>query len=82
MCTASLRPNQNAYTKVEQSKVAEFCPHICMCLVQIGWGIYTPNIYYIMTIMPLPARNILQIFRAVGHFKQVGVYKLSTLSDS
>ena len=45
-------------------------------------GIYTPNLCYIMTIMSLPARNILQIFRAVGHFIQVGVYKLSTLSDS
>jgi len=35
-----------------------------------GWvgGIYTPNLYYIMTSMPLPAQNILRIFRAVGHF--------------
>ena len=31
-------------------------------------GIYTPNLYYIMTSMPLPARNILRIFWAVGHF--------------
>ena len=35
-----------------------------------GWvgGIYTPNLYYIMTSMPLLAQNILRIFRAVGHF--------------
>jgi len=45
-------------------------------------GIYTPNLCYIMTTMPLTARNILRIFRAVGHFIQVGVYKLFTLSDS
>ena len=45
-------------------------------------GIYTPNLCYIMTVMPLPARDNLRIFRAVGHFMQVGVYKLPTLSDS
>ena len=49
-----------------------------------GWlgGIYTTKTCYIMTMMPLPARDILRISRAVGHFIQVGVYKLSTLSDS
>ena len=45
-------------------------------------GIYTHNLCYIMTMIPLPARNILRIFRDEGHFIQVGVYKLSTLSDS
>ena len=45
-------------------------------------GIYTPNLCYIMTIMPSLIRNIRGIFRAKGHFIQVGVYKLSTLSDS
>ena len=44
--------------------------------------IYTPNLCYIMTIMPLRARDIRRIFRAVGHFIQVGMYKLPTLSDS
>lgn len=35
-----------------------------------GWlgGIYTPNLYYIMTKIPLPVQNILRISRAVGHF--------------
>ena len=45
-------------------------------------GIYTPNLCYIMTVMPLPSRDNLRIFRAVGLFMQVGVYKLPTLSDS
>ena len=45
-------------------------------------GIYTPNPCYIMITVPLPARNILRIFWDVCHFIQVGVYKLSTLSDS
>ena len=80
--SASLQPNQNAYTKVIQSKAAEFRPHICMSSTNMLGGIYTPNLCYIMTIMSLPARNILRIFQAVGHFIQVGVYKLSTLSDS
>ena len=31
-------------------------------------GIYTPNLHYIMTSMPLLVRNILRIFWAVGHF--------------
>ena len=31
-------------------------------------GIYIPNLYYIMTLMPLPVQNILRIFWAVGHF--------------
>jgi len=39
--SASLRPNQNAYTKVEQSKVAEFRPHTCTCPVH-GWGYLYP----------------------------------------
>ena len=34
--SASLQPNQNAYTKVIQSKAAEFRPHICTCPAQIG----------------------------------------------
>ena len=34
--SASLQPNQNAYTKVIQSKAAEFRPHICTCPGQIG----------------------------------------------
>jgi len=57
--SASLQPNQNAYTKVIQSKAAEFRPHICMSSTNMLGGIYTPNLCYIMTIMPLPARNIL-----------------------
>ena len=44
-------------------------------------GIYTHNLCYIMTMIPLPAQNILRIFRVEGHFIQVGVYKLSILSD-
>ena len=40
--SASLRLNQNAYTKVEQNKVAEFRPRKCTCLVQIGWGVFIP----------------------------------------
>ena len=40
--SASLQPKQNAYTKEVQSKVAEFCPHICTCPVQIGWGVFIP----------------------------------------
>ena len=80
---ASLRPNQNAYTKVEQSKVAEFRPHIyARAQYRLVGGIYTPNPCYIMTTVLLLARNIPRIFRALGHFIQVGVYKLSTLSDS
>ena len=35
-----------------------------------------------MTIMPSLTRNIRGIFRIEGHFIQVGVYKLSTLSNS
>jgi len=81
--SASLRPNQNAYTKVEQSKVAEFRPHIyARAQYRLVGGIYTPNLCYIMTMMPLPAPNILRISWAVGYFIQVGVYKLSILSDS
>ena len=35
-----------------------------------GWlgGFYNPNLYYTMASIPLPAQNILRIFRAVGHF--------------
>ena len=40
--SASLLPNQNAYTKVKQIKMAEFRPHICTCPVQIGWGYLYP----------------------------------------
>ena len=36
-------------------------------------GIYTPNLCYIMTSMPLPTRNILRIFRVVGHFTSCNV---------
>ena len=67
--SASLRPNQNAYTKVEQSKVAEFRPHIyARAQYRLVGGIYTPNLCYIMTIMPSLVRNIRGIFRAKGHF--------------
>ena len=68
--STSLSPNQRAYTKVGQDKVVG-------CRLRI-----TPNLCYIVTIIPLPARDILRIFQARGHFMQVGVYKLSTLSDS
>ena len=44
--------------------------------------IYTHNLCYIMTIIPLPTRKIRGILRVEGHFIHVGVYKLSTLSDS
>ena len=40
--SAFLSPNQNACTKVKQSKVVEFSPHICPCPVQIGWGYLYP----------------------------------------
>ena len=43
--SASLQPNKNAYMKVVQSIVAEFCPHICTCPVQIGWGVFIPLIF-------------------------------------
>ena len=50
----------------QSSRVSPSCLHVS----STGWlgGIYTPNPYYIMTSMPLLVRNILQIFRAVGHF--------------
>ena len=40
--SASLQPNQNAYTKIEQGKVAECRLRISTCLVQIGWGVFIP----------------------------------------
>ena len=40
--SASLQPNQNAYTKIEQGKVAECRLRISTCLVQIGWGYLYP----------------------------------------
>ena len=48
----------------QNNRVSPLCKHVS----SIGWlgGIYTPNLYYIMTLMPLPIQNIL--FWAVGHF--------------
>ena len=40
--SASLLPNQNAYTKIKQGKVAECRLRISTCLVQIGWGYLYP----------------------------------------
>ena len=40
--SASLQPNQNAYTKIKQGKVAECRLRISTCLVQIGWGVFIP----------------------------------------
>ena len=40
--SASLQPNQNAYKKIEQGKVAECRLRISTCLVQIGWGVFMP----------------------------------------
>ena len=50
----------------QNSRVSPSCKHVS----STGWlwGIYTPNLYYIMTLMPLPVQNILRIFWAVGHF--------------
>ena len=50
----------------QNSRVSPSCKHVSSS----GWlgGIYTPNLYYIMTSMPLPAQNIRNIFWAVGHF--------------
>ena len=50
----------------QNSRVSPSCKHVSSS----GWlgGIYTPNLYYIITSMPLPAQNIRNIFRAVGHF--------------
>jgi len=81
--SASLQPNQYAYTKIT-CKVKRQSVAFVLARVQyrLVGGIYTPNLCYIMTTMPLPAQNILRIFLAVGHFIQVGVYKLFTISDS
>ena len=40
--SASLQPNQNAYTKIKQGKVAECRLRISTCLVQICWGVFIP----------------------------------------
>jgi len=40
--SASLQPNQNAYTKVKQSKAAELRPRISTYPVHIGWGVFIP----------------------------------------
>jgi hypothetical protein len=40
--SAFLQPNQNAYTKIEQGKVAKCRLRISTCLVQIGWGVFIP----------------------------------------
>ena len=40
--SASLQPNQNAYTKVKQSKAAELRPRISTYPVKIGWGYLYP----------------------------------------
>ena len=40
--SASLLPNQNAYTKVKQSKAAELRPRISTYPVKIGWGLFIP----------------------------------------
>ena len=67
--SASLQPKQNAYTKVALSKIAEFRPHVKKRVeYRLVGGIYTPNLCYIMTLMPLPTQNILRLFWAIGHF--------------
>ena len=50
----------------QKSRASPSCKHVS----STGWlgGIYTPNLCYIMTLMPLPTQNILRIFWAVGHF--------------
>ena len=60
-----LQPKQNAYTKVALNKTAEFRPHV-KHVSSTGWlwGIYTPNLCYIMTSISSPAQNILRIFRS------------------
>ena len=65
---ASLQPKQNAYTKMALSKTAEFRLHVKRVEYRLVRGYLYPNLYYIMTVMPLPTQNILRIFWAVGHF--------------
>jgi len=69
--SASLSPNQQAYTKVGQDKGQRVAFILARGQYILVGGYLYPHLCYILTIIPLPTRNIRGIFQAEGHFIQL-----------